>query len=84
VDVYSAGVVLYAMLTARLPFLADNDETLLSQIRCGLFQIPPHVSEEAAALIRTMMSPCPSARYGYPLVTTRQNTVPRTAQLQTV
>jgi len=55
VDMWSAGIVLYAMLIGHAPFKADQ---LLDLRRCilrGRYHTPPHLSEEAANLLRRLL-----------------------------
>eukprot|EP01117_Protostelium_nocturnum_P015682 TRINITY_DN609_c0_g2_i2.p1 TRINITY_DN609_c0_g2~~TRINITY_DN609_c0_g2_i2.p1 ORF type:complete len:829 (-),score=214.06 TRINITY_DN609_c0_g2_i2:11-2497(-) len=56
VDVWSAAVVLYSMLTAKFPF--SNVGELIS----GTFEDPPNVSPECCDLIRTMLVVSPQNR----------------------
>lgn len=66
-DVYSIGVVLFEMLTGRLPFIgADQQELALSHIK----DEPPHVTDfnpavppELDQIIQKVMSKEPASRY---------------------
>lgn len=66
-DVYSVGIVLFEMLTGRLPFIgADQQELALSHIR----DAPPHVTDFNPAvpvqldqIIQKVMSKEPASRY---------------------
>lgn len=68
-DVYSAGVVLYEMVTGAWPFEAENQVEML---RMHLMQAPPpmeskrealHVKPELAAIVQRAMAKKPDQRY---------------------
>ena len=61
-DIWSVGVVAYAMLTGVLPWTKQNQVQLIEQIRKADFQIPGFVSEGARDLIRKLMEPDPAKR----------------------
>ena len=55
-DIWSCGVILYALLTAKLPFDDDDCPTLLQKISVGRFIMPPDIDPQAQDLIWRMLT----------------------------
>ncbi|SCV01489.1 LAME_0G16534g1_1 [Lachancea meyersii CBS 8951] len=61
-DVWSCGIILFALLTGHLPFNDDNIKRLLLKVQSGKFQMPQGISSEAKDLLSRILVVDPAKR----------------------
>lgn len=61
-DVWSCGIILFALLTGHLPFNDDSIKKLLLKVQSGKYQMPQNLSKEARDLISKILVVSPAKR----------------------
>ncbi|EGG16965.1 putative protein serine/threonine kinase [Cavenderia fasciculata] len=62
VDIWSLGVILYAILCGSLPWEGDNQAEISYNSVHGNYADPTHLSKEAVHILRRMIQPSPKSR----------------------
>ena len=63
VDIWSCGVIMFALICGFLPFEDPDTSKLYQKILSGHFQIPSFVSKEAQDLMKRILNTDPKKRY---------------------
>jgi serine/threonine-protein kinase HSL1, negative regulator of Swe1 kinase len=62
VDIWSMGVILFAMLAGHLPFNDDDLNVMMAKAKRAEYRMPPHLTKEAKDLIRRILVDQPAHR----------------------
>jgi 5'-AMP-activated protein kinase, catalytic alpha subunit len=68
VDIWSSGIILYAMICGYLPFEDPDNTVLYKKITDGKFTIPNYISDSAKDLLKKILTTDPSKRYNINMI----------------
>jgi 5'-AMP-activated protein kinase catalytic alpha subunit len=63
VDIWSCGIILYAMLCGFLPFEDPNTNKLYKKIMAGDFEMPKILSPDSKEMLKSILDVNPETRY---------------------
>ena len=72
VDIWSSGIILYAMLCGYLPFEDKNNQNLYKKIIKGEFNTPKYLSSDAVDFLHKILNVEPRNRFTIELIKTHQ------------
>ena len=70
VDIWSSGIILYAMLCGYLPFEDKNNQNLYKKIIKGEFNTPKYLSSDAVDFLHKILNVEPRNRFTIELIKT--------------
>ena len=62
IDIWSSGIILFAMVSGFLPFDDENDENIYKKVAEGKFNLPDKLSDDCKDLIKKILVVEPSQR----------------------
>ena len=65
-DIWSCGVILFALLSGRLPFVDDSISRLIENIVSGRYEPIPNISSDATDLLKSILVTDPRMRISIP------------------
>ena len=63
-DIWSSGIVLFAMVCGYLPFEDPDTGVLYQKILEGVYEVPSHLSDDAVDLLEKVLNVDPEKRWG--------------------